>query len=59
MIIDWHIKTLEQSKKHIKFHLYAGDQQVSGPCGLTMDLSTFEDFAQNLGIDSDIVFNVK
>lgn len=59
----WVIKVLERSKSGIKFHLYANTlgatSQVSGPCGLTMEFSTFEDFCMELGIDYDHVFNLQ
>jgi hypothetical protein len=59
----WVIKVLERSKSGIKFHLYANrlgsTSQVSGPCGITMEFSTFEDFCMELGIDYDHVFSLQ
>lgn len=53
------IKVQERSKTAIKFDLLANfmgrTTQVSGPCGLTMELDLFEDFCGQLGIDSGMV----
>ena len=61
MMSTWIIKVLEKSKSGVKFHLYANrlgaTTQASGPCGITMELSTFEDFCADLGIDSGMVLN--
>jgi hypothetical protein len=54
----YEIEIRERSKKGVKFDLYLVDfdarQKLSGACGLTMDLSTFQDFCDRLGIDYEI-----
>ncbi len=54
----YEIEVIERSKKGIKFHLFTMEgeswNQLSGACGLTMELSTFDVFCERLGIDYDI-----
>jgi len=56
--MTYEIEIRERSKKGIKFDLFVLDfdsrTQLTGPCGLTMELSTFEDFCDRLGIDYDM-----
>jgi hypothetical protein len=56
--MTYEIEIKERAKTGIKFDLYVVDfdtrHKLTGPCGLTMDLSTFEDFCDRLGIDYDI-----
>lgn len=50
----WTIRVEERSKTAIKFHLFANRNgyatAVTGPCGLSMTHSVFEDFCMELGI---------
>lgn len=54
----YEIEVKERSQTGIKFSLFVLDfderTNLSGPCGLTMDLSTFRDFCDRLGIDYEI-----
>lgn len=56
--MTYDIEVRERSKTGIKFDLFVLDfderKQLTGPCGLVMDFSTFQDFCDRLGIDYDI-----
>lgn len=62
-MIIWVIKIRERTGDHVLFDLFANNlgqtKKTTGPCGLTMELSTFEDFCMELGIDYDHVFNLQ